>query len=211
MTKFNPVRRSAYKSLSQEALTIFAGNVFNRMSAAPEYQSMATSIQDLDTKTEAFISAMEQAKDRSIYNISAKNKLYAELIAALDRMVILLMVDYTGDDAWFTNAGFVAIKNRQRSQIILEAPKDLEVIQKGQSGEVVLKFKVPAPNQVVTNAVEYSYDNGETWNNGTYGNGRKGVVLSGLMVRQEILVKVRSLGRADRKSAWTNPVLVYLT
>ena len=145
-------------------------------------------------KNDAYQLALIQAKDRAIQNVALKNALRQEVVDLLDQLVNLLVVANNGEPSWIVNAGMVPTQKRQRVMADIPVPVNLQVKRSDQPGELIIKFQNRSPKRILTNAVEYSTDGGMSWKNGTYGNSR-GILLSGLPSRQEVLVKVRSLPR----------------
>jgi len=209
MAKNAPVRKSSYKTLSHEKLAVFAGNVFTRMSADPAYQQYAADIATLGTLSEQYRAAVEKAKDRAVSSIIYRNQLQKALVDLLDQITDNLIRDYTGDDLWIANAGMDVASISGRTNGVLDAPYNLRVTNNQGGGELSLNFQVSDPRNVLLNAVEYSADKGSTWHNGTYGKTR-GIRLTNLPVRQELMIRVRSLGTQSRKSGWSEPILAYV-
>lgn len=209
MAKNAPVRKSSYKTLSHEKLAVFAGNVFSRMSSNPAYQQYAADITTLGTLNDQYRTAVEKAKDRAVSSIIYRNQLQKGVTDMLDLITDNLIRDYTGDDLWIANAGMEVAASNGRSNGVLEPPFNLRVTNNQISGELALNFQVSDPRNVLLNAVEYSADNGVTWHNGTYGKSR-GIRLTNLPSRQELMVRVRSLGTFSRKSGWSDPILAYV-
>ena len=208
MAKFI-VRRSTYRELPQDTLASFADNVFSRMSSLPEYQPLATEVarlkQLLDQYKEALASAMYGGVDR----IAIKNEKKQDLLLGLDQIANLLNASYTGVDSWIVGAGMETMREAVSTNALLDAPYDLRAFSRDESGAVTLSFRLASPTRVRRNAIEYSADGGESWKNGNYSSATR-VQLKGLPSRQELKLRVRSLGAAERQSAWSKPVEVFV-
>lgn len=68
---------------------------------------------------------------------------------------------------------------------------------------------IEAPDLVVKNGVEWSENQGQTWNNGTYFSGKKGVVKN-LPIRKDLLLRVRSIGSYNKESDFSTPIGTFL-
>jgi hypothetical protein len=210
MAKNAPVRKTSYKRLTQEALVLYASNIVNRMSADAAYTAYADDLAVFGPLVSQFKTAVENAKDRSIPNVIVKNQLRKKVEAMLDNLTDRLILDYKGDDTWIANAGMEVTAPPARSMGQLEPPANLRLINKGTRGELTVIFDVPDPKRVVLNAVEYSSDKGVTWHNGTYGK-NKSIQVSNLPGRQDLMIRVRSLGTLSRKSAWSEAVVAFVS
>jgi hypothetical protein len=204
-----PVRKSSYKLLTQEALAFFVRNVFKHMSSNPAYQANAADITVLGDLSQQFQEAIEKAKDRSVSDVIRKKQIQKQVLVVMDRIYNWMLLQYQGDDMWIVNAGFPVSAPPARVTSNLDAPFNLRITNSGISGEIMVSFQLTADNRVKTNAVEYSADNGVTWHNGNYGTTR-GIRVPNLPVRQDIIVRVRSLGTQSRTSAWSESMPVFV-
>ena len=208
MAKFI-VRRSTYRELPQDTLASFADNVFTRMSSLPEYQIFAADVAVLGQQLNQYKEALANAMYGGIDRIAIKNERKQDLLLGLDRIADLLNGSYTGVDSWIVGAGMETMRDTVSTSALLEAPYDVRVFGRGESGAVTLAFRLVSPTRVRNNAMEYSLDGGESWKNGSYSTSTR-IHLKGLPVRQEVKFRVRSLGAAERQSAWSKPVDLFV-
>ena len=208
MAKFM-VRRSTYRELPQNTLASFADNVQVRMSTQPEYQAFATEVAQLKQQLDQYKEALANAVYGGVDRIAVKNERKEALLLMLDRIADQLNATYTGVDSWIVGAGMETMRGASYTNADLDAPYDLRVFSRGESGSVTVSFRLASPSRVRNNAVEYSLDGGESWKNGSYSTATR-IQLKGFPPRQEIKFRVRSLGAADRQSAWSKPVEVFV-
>ena len=178
------------------------------MAANDKYKDLAVDVEKLGALVLNYHQLVKAAQlgDRSI--ITEKNQLRKELLMQLERIAKRLEYRYEGADNWIVDSGMELLNDRvQRTSIQTIAPPfNLKVENsKGRNGELLISFKTPNIGLAVTHAVEYSYDDGQTWNNGTYGSSR-GIWLRNLVPDTRILVRVRSVGRRQEMSAWSEVV-----
>lgn len=210
MKKSAIILKSSYNKRSFQSLADFASNVASKMSAEPAFATIGREIAELQTLTVAFSNAVSLAQDRAISHVRLKNRLKKEVIFALDRIVGWLNWMAKGDPHWCIEAGFDEPPKAKKSKSKgIQPPFKVSVQSYGLKGEVLVKFRLPACRQVVTNAVEYSTDFGTTWHDGGFGNSR-GVRLTNLPSNQVVQIKVRSLGSKTRVSGWSEIVTVYV-
>lgn len=208
MAKFI-VRRSTYRELQQNNLASFADNVYSRMSSLPEYQAFATEVAQLKLQLDQYKEALANAVYGGVDRIAVKNEKKQGLLLVLDRIADQLNANYTGMDSWIVGAGMETMREPVSTNANLDAPFDLRAFSRGESGSVVLSFRLATPTRVRNNAIEYSVDGGQSWKNGNYSSATR-VQLKGLPLRQEVKFRVRSLGASDRQSAWSKPVDVFV-
>ncbi len=203
------ILKKAYKDLTQSALASFADNVVKRMSSKPEYQAYSADVTLLGQQLAQYTEALARAVNRGTDNVALKEEIKVALLQTLDRITDQLNLHHTGLESWGINAGMEVMRERAIVTGDIQPPMNLQVLSRGIRGEAILTFKVLEPNRVRTNGAEYSVDNGETWNNGTYSTGST-IKLKGLPSRQAILFRVCSLGTYQRKSAWTEAVEAFV-
>jgi len=203
------ILKKAYKDLPQTGLISFADNVFKRMSSKPEYKAFEADITLLGQQLTQYTEALSRAVNRGTDNVALKEEIKVLLIQTLDRITDQLNLQHTGLESWGINAGMEVMRDRVSNNSDLQPPSNLQVLSRGIRGEAILSFKLLEPNRVRNNGVEYSVDNGETWNNGTYSTSTT-IRLKGLPSRQAILFRVCSMGTYQRKSAWTEVVEAFV-
>jgi hypothetical protein len=202
------VRRSTYKALTQDALASFADNVFNNMSTLPQYQAFASDVDLLGQQLIQYKEALAKAVNGGFDRIAIKNEQRNKLLLMLDKISDLLNNSYTGEESWVISAGMETFRTATSTTAILEPPFDLRAMAKG-DGNVVITFRLTEPKRVRNNAIEYSLDGGENWKNGSYNTATR-ITLKGFPSRQDMKIRVRSLGAGDKQSAWSKPVEVFV-
>ena len=203
------IRKSYYKQLSQSALAVFAGDVFTRMSTDTKYQAYSDLVRTLGEEVTAYKNILEQSQDGARRNLVVKAALKKTILDLLDQIVLQLTSDHDGTELWAIDAGFSPLRIEKRQAKEIGRPYGLEIVPSTATGEVKIRFRTQSTARVYSNAVEYSYDEGATWHNGTYGSSR-GIRITGLEPRREVLVRVRSLGSAGRVSDWSDVVRSYV-
>lgn len=204
------VRKTTFKKLTQADLASFAQNVYTRMSTKPEYQPFAELVALLGTQLETYKSSLAFAVNRGIDQVAQKEQAKTDLFSTLDRIADQLNVNHTGLETWVLNAGMDVVRDRSVTPIDLDPPYNLRATGRGVRGEAILTFSLMDVGRVVNNGMEYSADNGETWHNGTYSTGTT-MKVKGLPSRQSVLFRVCSFGTFQRKSAWSEPVEMFLS
>lgn len=210
MKNLFPVQKNSYQKRGFESLAAFAANVAQRMSSDPAYQAYLTAANELKDLAGQFKTAIDEARDRSVSHVIVKKQLREKTMEALNKIVDTLKLSYTGDPLWVLNAGFeIAAKETKPLPENLEPPFNLKVTSTGLEGQLKLKFRILASRMVKTNAVEYSIDNGSTWKNGMYCSSN-GITITNLPKKQEVQIRVRSLGTGTKMSAWSEVETSYI-
>jgi len=203
------ILKKAYKTLTQTALVSFADNVYKRMSSRPEYQMYSADITLLNQQLTQYADALSKAVNRGTDNVILKEEAKTALMQTLDRITDQLNLHHTGQESWGTNAGMEVMREPISSNSDLQPPGNLQVLSRGIRGEAILTFKLMEPSRVINNALEYSLDQGNSWQNGTYSSASV-IKMKGLPSRQVVLFRVRSLGTYQRASAWTESVEAFV-
>lgn len=203
------VLRRALINVRQDQLVTLAENVVQRTASVAAYQPLAAALAELAARIPTYKEALAAARDRGLTAIAIKNQARAALLAALDAVADGLDLNAGGDPLYVLNAGMPVRAQRRRNAGEMAPPAGLQARPTGQPGEVLVSFRLPNRAAVQSNAVEHSVDGGQTWKNGAYNSATRFVV-SKLPSRQEILLRVRSMGARGRESAWTAPVTVFV-
>jgi hypothetical protein len=204
------ILRSHYKALTHGNLAVFALNVYQKMSSQPEYAAYAADIALLGQQVTAYSDALAEAVAGGVDRTARKKECLATLYLTLDRLVDQLNLDHTGQASWGINAGMALGHGKRRFPMELPAPTDLKVQATGISGEAMLRYKMSEPRRVTMNMVEYSLDEGNTWKIAEAASRSCKIRLKDLPTKQTIWFRVRSTGAAQRVSAWTESVALFV-
>ncbi len=138
-----------------------------------------------------------------------RNAAQQGLVQALDQLATALELLEQGNGQLIINAGFLLQQDTGlRYSGRLPAPVILRANSTGKKGEVRMLIDDMAPVSAVTNhAIEYSVDRGNGWQNGQY-NSHRNFVASGLPPARDLWLRVKTLGRGNNRSEWSEPVVV---
>jgi hypothetical protein len=204
MTK-TKIWRQAYRRLRQAQLAVYAQNVVQRTKDNPAYASLQTFITALDTLQQRYAQALASAQDGGRAGIVAKEQLKAQVLAQLGALADALNDFADGDPTLIANAGFDLLPESTRNLDILPPPVVLRAVSTGKSGELRIILQDAFPNLVRHHGIEYSNDDGKTYQNNTY-DSRSRFILRDLPRASTILLRFSSLGRGNNRSAWSQAV-----
>jgi hypothetical protein len=204
----NLIFRSAYRTLRENHLNTFAGDVANRMKSDPQFAAFQPAVERLDDLRQQYDSLLSKARVGSLDDRVAKKLAKAALIEQLDRIAHSL--EGTADISlqFLTNSGF-PLRGEARASYDgpVEAITRLSAVATGQPGVVRCTFNHPLPKTVKVYAVEYSSDKGVLWYNKVY-NDKRNLVLKDLPHSPEVWIRVRAIGRNGQLSDWSAPAMV---
>jgi hypothetical protein len=203
------IRKSEFKTMPQGELVPIAQNVVMRMREHSEYAEALPQVDLLDQLTQAYSHTLAESSAGGMDRVALKNEAKMRLIKSMYSLADWLNMHDTGNISWFTNAGFFMSEDRGRKNEELLPPTKMRVLPQGTPGELELRFSLPNPRTVRTTGLEYSLDAGQSWHNGAYSSVRS-IKLSGLPARQTALFRLRSIGKGQKVSVWTEPMEVYL-
>lgn len=201
-----PVALGFKSKLSEAELAQFATNVLTRMKDNTKFSSIQPLIAtDLKDATERFQAALQEAADRSRTKIAEKNTSRDKLLDVLDTVATHLSLLAGDEPSVVIEAGFNIRQRGQRNNKDLQPVNGLQAWSPT-AGQVWLEF---APAPLARNyAAEWSTD-GTNWKNGTYNTACK-IVITDLPSRQDVWVRVCTLGSLQRKSQPSEPVKVFV-
>lgn len=203
------IRKSDLKNLRQGELAPIAQNVAMRMRENPDYQEVLPKVDLLEQLTKSFSLALAESTSGGVDRVAAKEEAKANLIRTMYDLADWANTNDKGTLTWFTNAGFFASEDRIRKSEDLLPPTKVRVMPHTKSGELELRFALTNAQAVRTTGLEYSLDEGQSWFNGVYSTNRS-LKVSGLPSRQTALFRLRTIGKGQSVSAWTEPIEVYL-
>lgn len=199
-----------FKTLSDPESLAFALNMHTRMNGNPKFASIQTPL--LDTELPEALKRFEQLLHESADG--SKTKILERKATRLDVQNLVIKtathvgIISNGNLALIQEAGF-----NLRNQVIrrftagIDQVTGLRAKQGRQPGEAIVTYNPVAGAHMY--AIEWSLDNGLTWQNGVYSSARRASV-TGLPVRQDILFRVYALGAQQRKGAVSGTVSVFL-
>lgn len=203
------IRKFDLRNLRQTEIASVAQNVAMRMREHPDYQEALPLVEQLEQKTAHFTHALADSLYGGTDRVTAKQKAKDDLLQALFDLADWVNGHDTGAGTWFSNAGFFTNFDRHSKNAPLLPPIKFRAMPQEIPGALELRFAHPDARAVRTTYLEYSLDGGQNWLNGTY-SARMFLKVTGLPSRQTVLFRVRSIGRGQRVSAWTEAIEVYL-
>ena len=112
------------------------------------------------------------------------------------------------DESLIFEAGFrLRRRNTRRSEAGLEKGSGARVKAGLLPGEAILRYNAVSGARMY--AIEWSTDNGAHWQNGIYSTTLRAFI-TGLPIRQDILLRVYAIGTGQRKGAASDAVGVFL-
>jgi len=204
------VKKTAFQSLRQGGLVAFVSNVVNRMTDRPEYAAFSDKVQVLKQQKDAFIAALADSAQGGTDRIITRRETQGALMRTLNELAEDLDYHHAGPESWVSNAGFSAVDVRTSTrQGALQPPTKVRALPQLVSGELELRYELPEPKAVRNTGLEFSTDNGLSWQNGTYSSGSV-MKVKGLPARQAVLLRLRSIGTLQRMSGWSGEIDLFL-
>jgi hypothetical protein len=199
------VLRTEYSKLTQDNLAIFAENVTTQCTAKA-YDSVRAFVTAVAEKTTTYRLALVDATNRGKIQVLKKDLAMKDLYAALGALATNLDAKAGVDELYIVNAGFTiqgttsTLRNTE-----LQPPAIQAVDVNGIKGEAKVMIKKGKQRGYLTTGVEQSYDEGVTWQNGTYSSTDR-FTMSGLQ-SGKVMLRCRNIGTNNRTSNWS-PVFV---
>ncbi len=192
-------------SFNDAKLAQFAHNIWARMSDNPRFAGIKPLVDtQLKQNLDAFVAVVQEAADGSRVKHAEKRARRKELLDVLETLAGQVSTLAAGDDSVILDAGFsVRPKPTRRELPDIGQVQGLHVSTGIRPGEVLLSF--PGVPRALVYAAEWSADDGQTWQNGTYSSARR-TQLGGLPQRAELLFRVTAIGAGQRKGAPSIPV-----
>ncbi len=210
MSKRPKVNRTYYKKLSQSALSVFALATVNNTKGVSAYKSLAGTVTELEDKATAYAAALQAAELGGRDRVLTKNFAKEEVLHAMDELSNGMDFFCKGSIEFFTKSGLPVQNGAVQHTGELLPPVKFSATATGLPGVVELRYKIDANQRSSVNSigVEWSIDNGVTWQNGKYGSTKSKMTLTGMPSRQLVLIKIRCLGTRNRVSEWSAEVAV---
>ena len=201
------ITRRVYRTLRQADLMSFAENVLNRTKTNPAYAALGPEVQTLETYLRDYTQLLAKARMGSPEDTLAKEYAKKKLREHLDVVASALESNAANDALFIVNAGFTPRAQSQRFTGPVEPPRNLRASGTGRRGEIRIGLEDPMPGIVRTHALEFSLDQGASWQNGTY-HSKSNFVVTNLPHSPELWIRVCALATRGRKSEWSEPVMV---
>jgi hypothetical protein len=211
MRNVSKVKITAYKKLNDDELAIFANNLIDN-GKDKVFDPFRATLELLDTETTDYANKLQKAKNKGIVEVEVKNVAKENLLLRMDEYALLVTSLALRDAAMIAKSGFEGQNkevNRTSPTMELAPPYALRVQYGKNAGEIELSYVLEMPKRVVKNGIEWSDDAGETWHNGTYFSGKKGLIKN-LPTRKDLLLRVRSIGAYNRESGFSTPIGTFL-
>jgi hypothetical protein len=197
-----------YKKLNDDSLRSFQDNAVKATDGVDAYKLVAPQVAKVKTTGAEFVTACTNAANGGTTLIETKNKKRGILLKKLDALGTSLQLTVQDDLSYITNAHYTVRVNGTRSDAPLPDPSLTFVVAGVLTGTVVGKV-ADFPKGVKSIAIEYSDDDGKTWQNGTYSTGKK-FTLTGLVPRKDYLIRVIYHGTMQRTSNPSKALAVYV-
>ncbi|MDX1910037.1 MAG: hypothetical protein SFV22_01060 [Saprospiraceae bacterium] len=201
----NKISRRHYRRVPQSALIAYSENILIRTRDVAQFAFLQNEVKALETPLEQYRAALAAALNGGRAEIAQKNNQLKALIAALDAVANSLEAHAESSQTMILDAGFSVVIPPARIETP-ETPEIQRISSTGRKGELLVLLNDADPRAVLTHGIEYSDDQGQTWKNGIYRNQRR-FILTDLPSSPQLFIRIRSIGRADRLSKWSDPVL----
>ena len=198
----------SFKRYSDNDLSAFASDIVDNMKDNPVYEAEAARVTAISQTLAIFNQAMAKASDGGRTLKRIRNEKRELLLGEMVLLVTQLSLYADKDSSFFTATGFLLRKTPTRHEGPL--PKAvLRYIRRGVLSGSVDGETDSFPDPVKQIAVEYSMDNGQSWQNGTYSTGKRFTV-TGLPTKTDCQLRVCYHGTRQRTGDWSEPLGVFV-
>ncbi|MBU6342819.1 MAG: fibronectin type III domain-containing protein, partial [Bacteroidetes bacterium] len=135
--------------------------------------------------------------------------LKAEMMKTLTSLVDDLNYNHNGLITWGANAGLPVVEERNKPVTEILPPANIRAIPQAVAGELELRYTLPSAKWVRITGLEYSEDDGKTWQNGSYSS-KTVMKVKGLPSGKSVLIRLRAIGAGQRSSSWSNALKLFL-
>jgi len=204
------VDRKCFNQKKQAELSILAQEVISKTFEIPKYAAIAVEVADLKEKSDAYALALVAAASRDKDAVADKNEWKVKLIQSFNFLSNSAENNCAGEPSFITEMCLPVkpknVKNNLPKQVP-ERPDAMVIKPLAIPGCVDISFMLHDRKHILMVAVEWRIVGTDNWNNGTYFAELKGI-LKGLPSRTDVEIRLRSLGRNDLKSIWTNQISI---
>lgn len=202
------IDRRIYRNARQSDLLTYAENVFKLMRNAAKYQTLQAEVEALQGIIKNYGAALAAALNGGYSDTLSKKRFRKELIRQLDLLADGVEMLSNGDEQMFVDAGFSKQQDTGlRFTGTLPPPEILKAFSTGKKGELYISLNNFFPRNVRTHGIICSIDGGAVWRSEVFDH-RRAFKLIGLPHAAEMLIQIRSIGKAHLVSAWSSPIMV---
>lgn len=202
------VYRGDYRRLRQADLLPFAQNCCARILDNPAYAPVQPLAQSLREQCTAYNTALHAAANRGRDTVAVKNQARIALETVLDQIARAVETNAGSDPVYLTNAGFSIRPFASRRQKALpNAPQNLRLRSGQNPGQAILEFDPVEGARMYAIEVRSTPEQG--WQNGNYSSSRR--VTLQLPARQENWVRVSAIATGNRRGAWSEAVVAFIS
>lgn len=202
------VARMPYIRARQSELLAFGCFVHRCMTTGAPYQSLQSLVEALNGALQEYGATLVAARNKGVLELAAKSAAREAVIFALHNIASALNILAAGREQIIRGAGFSLQEyTGKRYHGPLPTPEILSVHSIGIRGELCMALRDAMPRSVETHVIEFSFDQGQTWDKRMYHTGRRFTV-KGLPRIEALWVRVKSVGRGKRISEWSEVVVV---
>lgn len=212
MTLKPKVDRSYYRKLTQSKFSDFLKNIVDHTDGNVKYEELNPAITKLKLKSEAYTNALVAAQQGGKDRVLIKKIAMQEAMHAVNHFCDGMDFYADGNISFFTESNLPLQHYPVRHTDMLLPPSDISGKPTEVNGQVIITFDIPESQKNVTNnvGVEWSIDNGVTWNNGQYPSQKTRMVVNGLPSLHKVMIRLRCLGTRNRVSNWSTPIEVHV-
>jgi len=212
MTLRPKVDRSYYRDLTQSKFANFLIDIVDHTDGNVKYSDLESTIAKLKLKSEAYSNALVAAQQGGKDRVLLKNIAKKEAMHAINHFADGMDFYADGNVSFFTESNLPLQHYPVKHTGDFLPPSTIAGKPTEVSGQVILTFEIPAAQKKVTNnvGVEWSIDNGVTWNNGQYPSKKTRMVVNGLPSLHKVMIRLRCLGTRNRVSKWSTSIEVHV-
>jgi hypothetical protein len=207
------IKISDFKYESDLKTLSFATTVVEKVTMQSEvYKDVKTLFDEVELAKNAYSTALDTwLAAKSSNNNRAKNDTKAALVSILEDFGAALRATCKGSETYILNAGMPLMEKRTTSQpSVLDAPTVKELYSLRGAGCIFFYLKVPQKSRVKLIAMEWSDDDGKTWNGGYfYGTVRNKV--TDLPSLKRLSFRFYSMDSRNNRSGYSEEVTINVT
>jgi hypothetical protein len=195
--------RSEFTRAKRDALATFSENVAVKTTVG-KYGAVAKESELVRRLTMEYRTALTEANGGDKAKTIILNDVQEQLVAALKTLATLIELQPEASELYYVEAGFsvTAEKKSSNNKTQLDTPQILKSMSTGIKGELRMEFEEIKDSGFRKFSLEYSADQGATWQNGTY-TGRRKFLYANLPSSADLLLRARAIGTHDRLSPWS--------
>jgi hypothetical protein len=204
--KIPKIKRPDFTDSNQEGVAIFAENVSVKC-VGGQYKAVANEVANVSSLSSTFRGALTDASGGDKAKGIIAKTIFAQLVTALKTLATMLELQPEASELYYVEAGFNVVEEKKvsynRTQIV--TPLILKSMSTGIKGQLRMELDEIKESGFRKFSLEFSTDQGATWQNGKY-TGRRKFVYSDLPSTSDLMVRARAIGTHDRVSPWSTVV-----